>query len=173
MSTNFVTDLSEDDCWARLGATQICRLAFLQDDGAPDIRPVNYLAVERLLYVRTAFDAKFRAVATDTRVALEIDGEDDSTYWSVIARGEAKQVTSESELHRIGVERFASWTASPKHFVFGITPHEVTGREFPKHPRRAPAVYAVPLSASAEAEHRTQRGERPFPIPHFGPTNER
>ena len=45
----------------------------------------------------------------------------------------------------------------------------VTGRVFPKRPRVSLPVYAVPLTDTARAKHRTERGERPSPIPHFEP----
>lgn len=49
-----------------------------------------------------------------------------------MVRGIAEQVTSESELHRVGAQHFQSWTATPKLFVLKITPSVVTGRRFPK-----------------------------------------
>lgn len=162
-------DLDDAQCWTLLASTELSRLAFEGNDGAPDIRPVNHFVVDKSIYIRTASDAKFSAVAADARVALEVDGEDEASYWSVVVRGEAAQVTNEAELRRAGAQHFESWTATPKPFVVRVDPRSVTGRRFPKGPRIAPAVYAVPLTAAAAAEHREQRGERPSPIPHFEP----
>jgi len=164
-------DLDEAQCWDLLGSAELCRLAFLGEDDHPDIRPVNYFVVKREIYIRTAFDSKFLAVAANSHVALEVDGEDDASYWSVVVRGEAAQVTSEGELHRVGAQHFESWTATPKQFVLKVSSESVTGRRFPKFPRFSPPVYAVPLTAGATAEHREQRAERPSPIPHFEPSS--
>lgn len=162
-------DLDEVECWTLLASTELCRLAFDGADGAPDIRPVNHFVLDRSIYIRTAPDAKFAAVDAEPRVALEADGEDDVAYWSVVVRGEAAQVTVEAELRRAGAQHFESWTATPKPFVVRVDVGSITGRRFPKAPRIAPAVYAVPLTAAAAAEHREHRGERPSPIAHFEP----
>ncbi|MFK0403333.1 pyridoxamine 5'-phosphate oxidase family protein [Microbacterium sp. NPDC090225] len=164
-----LADLDEAECWRLLEATELCRLAFTAADGRPDIRPVNHLAVERSIYIRSAADAKFLAVASPSAVALEVDGETADAYWSVVVRGEAEQVTSESELYHSGVEHLASWTPTPKQFVVKVASPTVTGRVFPKRPRVTLPVYAVPLTDAARAQHRTERGERPSPIPHFEP----
>lgn len=161
--------LTEDECWGVLESTQLCRLAFVHEDGAPDIRPVNHFAVDRDIYIRSALDSKFLAIASRSPIALEVDGADDADFWSVVVRGAAAQVTSESELHRVGVERFRSWTATPKQFVLKVTADVVAGRRFPRRPLAAPPVYAVPLTDEARAKHHEQRGERPAPIPHFEP----
>ncbi|MFS0854589.1 pyridoxamine 5'-phosphate oxidase family protein [Microbacterium sp. 179-I 3D4 NHS] len=163
------TALSESECWTLLAIPGLARLAFLQADGMPDIRPVNHLAYDRSLYLRTAPDAKLLALADAPDVALEIDGEDGTGYWSVIVRGTAAQVTSEAELQRAAVAALESWTPGLKQFVVRISPRTVTGRRFLKMPPRTPPVYAVPLTDAAQADHETHRGDRPQPIPHFSP----
>jgi nitroimidazol reductase NimA-like FMN-containing flavoprotein (pyridoxamine 5'-phosphate oxidase superfamily) len=163
------TSLTESECWGLLAIPGLARLAFVQRDGMPDIRPVNHLAYERSLYIRTAPDTKLLALTEDPRVALEIDGEDATAYWSVIVRGAAAQVTSESELQRAAVAALESWTPSMKQFVLKISPSTVTGRRFLKAPLRRPPVYAVPLTDAARTNHERHRGDRPRPIPHFGP----
>ncbi|MEV7609367.1 pyridoxamine 5'-phosphate oxidase family protein [Microbacterium sp. NPDC089320] len=161
--------LTPDECWNLVSTTELCRLAFVQADGAPDIRPVNHLCVDRVIYIRSALDSKFLAVASRSPVAVEVDGADDADFWSVVVRGVAMQVTSESELHRVGVEHLRSWTAAPKQFVLKVTASTITGRRFPRRALAAPPVYAVPATEDARAAHHGQRGERPDPIPHFEP----
>ncbi len=163
-------DIDEDACWELLEIPGLSRLAFVAPDGAPDIRPVNHRAFERAVYLRTAFDAKFLAIASEADVALEIDGEDADSYWSVIVRGRGAQVTSEEELHHAGVVHLESWTPAPKQFVVRITPSSVSGRRFAKTAHRTPPVYAVPQTESARAAHAGQRAERPSPIAHFEPS---
>jgi len=147
----------------------LARIAYTRPDGSPDIRPVNHLTFQKSIYLRSAFDAKFRAIADNAQVALEVDGEDEKTYWSVVVRGHAAQVTNEAELRQTGVRDLESWTATPKQFVLRITPTEVTGRRFAKTPAITPPVYAVPLTPKAQKTHRQQRDTRPSPIAHFPP----
>ncbi|OAN41128.1 hypothetical protein A4X16_12455 [Microbacterium sp. H83] len=130
---------------------------------------MNHFAVDESVYIRSAVDSKFLAVTSQCRVAVEVDGADDADFWSVVVRGIAEQVTSESELHRVGAQHFQSWTATPKVFVLKITPSIVTGRRFPKFAPIMSPAYAVPITDKARAQHREKRGERPAPIPHFEP----
>lgn len=162
-------ELGETDCWELIQTTQLCRLGYTDADGFPDIRPVNHLAVDQRIYIRSAVDSKFLAVASQSRVAVEVDGVDDADFWSVVVRGVVEQVTSEAELHRIGIEHFKSWTAMPKLFVLKVTASSITGRRFPKIARPTPPVYAVPVTEAARSRHQELRGERPAPIPHFEP----
>ena len=133
------------------------------------IRTAVPLAVDQRIYIRSAVDSKFLAVASQSRVAVEVDGVDDADFWSVVVRGVVEQVTSEAELHRIGIEHFKSWTAMPKLFVLKVTASSITGRRFPKIARPTPPVYAVPVTEAARSRHQELRGERPAPIPHFEP----
>ena len=162
-------ELDEAECWELLRTSQLCRIGFVGVDGFPDIRPVNHFAVDESMYIRSAVDSKFLAVTSQSRVAVEVDGADDADFWSVVVRGIAEQVTSESGLHRVGAQHFQSWTATPKLFVLKITPSVVTGRRFPKFAPIMSPAYAVPITDKARAQHREKRGERPAPIPHFEP----
>lgn len=161
--------LDEAECWRLLASPGLARLAFLQPDGSPDIRPVNHVAHDRLIYLRTAADSKLVALAADSRAAFETDGEDDLTYWSVVVQGDASQVTGEDELRRSGAAHLVSWTPIAKQFVVRIRPRAISGRRFAKTPPAVPPVYAVPLTDTARAEHRSLRNERPQPIAHHEP----
>lgn len=160
--------LPEDECWRLLSSVPLARVALVRTDDYPDIRPINHLVHDGAIYLRTAPDAKVRTIAAHPHVAVEADGEDESSRWSVVIRGEAAQVTSEAEIRRAGVADLVSWTPTAKHFVIRITPVAVTGRRFPLDAHVAGAAYAVPLTD--EARHAPHaRADRPQAIPHRPP----
>lgn len=161
--------LTEPECWELLAAASLARLALLRPDGAPDILPVNHLVHDGAIYLRTAADAKLTSIAAEPRVAVEVDGEDADSRWSVVARGSAAQLTSEAEIHRAGIADLVSWAPTTKHFVIRIAPERVTGRRFAKTTPTTDPVYAVPVTEAARASHAKARGERPSPIPHYSP----
>lgn len=167
--------LATGECWRMLEAAAFGRLAVINVDGAPDIFPVNYVAHEGALFVRTARDTKLAHIAHHPAVAFEIDGETDDARWSVVVRGEAHRVTREDDIRESGVKALASWSPTPKHWVIKIAAHAVTGRRFAKTEGRADA----PLPFSGDATVRSaeasgpSRGERPVPIPHHSPVTTR
>ena len=77
-----VERLAASACWEYLQTAELGRLAVDNADGAPDIFPVNYVAHEGALYIRTARDAKLLHIAQHPMVAFEVDGAtDDDHYW--------------------------------------------------------------------------------------------
>lgn len=161
-------DLAEAESWRLFEAASLGRIAFMRD-GAPDILPVNLLVHDRAVYLRTARDSKLAAIDVDPRVALEVDGEDDTSRWSVVMKGTAAQVTSEFEIRSAGVPHLVSWAPTPKRFVLRITPAKITGRRFAKSAVTTGAAYAVPVMDSARSSPVRSRADRPMQIPHFGP----
>lgn len=169
-----VHHLDAAQCWTRLQQTALGRLAVVREDGTPDVFPVNYVAHEGSLYVRTARDSKLLHIAHHPAVAFEIDGETDDERWSVVARGPAERVTSDAEIRASGIERLSSWSPTTKHFVIRITAHTVTGRRFAKTEGRSDPVqpFAADASSPAPAEEARSRAQRPEPIPHHTPRAE-
>lgn len=153
MSSSRSGHLSTAECWALLERERIGRLALNDARGAPDIFPVNFIAYEGSVYIRTAPDIKLTRLAADHAAAFEIDGHDEAGAWSVVARGTAARVTDEVEIARSGVARLV--TASPRftQHVLKVTPTAVTGRRFADRidPR--------------EAAHEWQGRSRPTAIP--------
>jgi nitroimidazol reductase NimA-like FMN-containing flavoprotein (pyridoxamine 5'-phosphate oxidase superfamily) len=162
------THIPVDECWMLLSGESLARVALIRPDGAPDIVPMNIRVHERHVYARTASDAKLSALATERRVALEVDGEDAASRWSVVIRGEMIQVTSESEIRQSMVMSLESWTPTVKHYVLRLTPDTVSGRRFSKSASHVDPAYAVPASESAPIEDDRPRADRPNPIPHYG-----
>jgi nitroimidazol reductase NimA-like FMN-containing flavoprotein (pyridoxamine 5'-phosphate oxidase superfamily) len=96
-----VDHLDAAQCWMRLQQTALGRLAVVREDGTPDVFPVNYVAHEGSLYVRTARDSKLLHIAHHPAVAFEIDGDNEDERWSVVARGPVTAVLDEAELAQI------------------------------------------------------------------------
>ena len=166
-----VERLPASTCWEYLQQAELGRLAVIHADGAPDIFPVNHLAHEGSLFIRTARDAKLLHIAQHPLVAYEVDGMTDDSYWSVVVRGRAERVTRDDEIRDSGARRLESWSPTAKFFVIKIVANTVTGRRFPSHAGTSGPLVAFEGEVAptpAEQPHRT-RGERPEPIPHFGP----
>ncbi|MFB7891815.1 pyridoxamine 5'-phosphate oxidase family protein [Microbacterium sp. NPDC056044] len=169
-----VERLAASACWEYLQSAELGRLAVDNADGAPDIFPVNYVAHEGALYIRTARDAKLLHIAQHPMVAFEVDGAtgDDDHYWSVVIRGKAERVTRDDEIRDSGVRQLASWSPTAKFFVMKVVANSVTGRRFPRHASRKDPLKAFEGDATlptAPEPPRPPRAERPAPIPHFGP----
>lgn len=125
-----VPRLSTADCWSLLERERLGRWAVTATDGMPDIFPVNYVAFEGAIYIRSAPDVKLVAISSQPQVAFEVDGHEGSEWWSVVIRGTAERIRDEVEIERTGITRMA--TASPrfKQHVIKLTPGVVTGRRF-------------------------------------------
>jgi hypothetical protein len=166
-----VERLDAATCWEYLQGAQLGRLAVDNADGSPDIFPVNYVAHEGAVFIRTARDAKLLHIAHHPMVAFEVDGEAGDAYWSVVIRGRAERVTREDEIRDSGVTDLASWSPTSKLFVMKVTANTVTGRRFPSHAGRTGPSIAFEGDATLPTAggQRPARGERPAPIPHFEP----
>src|SRR5581483_11514031 len=83
-----MVELSREECLDLLGAHSFGRLAVNIGDGAPLVRPVNYLfdGPSQSVVFRTAQGSKFHALLRAANAAFEIDGidEESRTGWSVI-----------------------------------------------------------------------------------------
>ncbi|WP_345750340.1 pyridoxamine 5'-phosphate oxidase family protein [Microbacterium rhizophilus] len=160
-----IEELTTAECWRLVESRDVARLAVTHGDGAPDIFPLNYVAHRGNLYIRSGAGRKLRSMAARPAVALEVDGEDDDFYWSVVVRGAASQIEADSEILASGAAHLISHDPSHKPHVVRIVPAGITGRRFAK---RAPGEVA------AEAPHhgapRADAPGRPTPIPHFPPT---
>jgi hypothetical protein len=168
-----VERLDASACWKYLQTAELGRLAVDNADGAPDIFPVNYVAHEGALYIRTARDAKLLHIAQHPMVAFEVDGADDEDhYWSVVIRGTAERVTRDEEIRDSGVRTLASWSPTAKFFVMKVVANTVTGRRFPQHASRTDPLMAFEGDATLPTPPESSpppRAERPAPIPHFTP----
>jgi uncharacterized protein len=123
--------LSREECFALLAEGVVGRLVFLDDEG-PGAVPVNYgLAGEEVVF-RLERGSHLRKVL-HPRVAFEVDHVESgaATGWSVLVRGEAREVDLEDVPKFLSVLRgsFPRPWAEGVHSVWvAITPRTVTGR---------------------------------------------
>lgn len=125
-------ELDRDACLSLLGSANVGRIAVTMPNGAPVIRPVNYLfdrPTQSVLF-RTAAGSKFHALVRARRAAFEVDGTDAVTRagWSVIARGVAEAVTDPGELSRFNRLELDSWAPGEKPHWVRIRAVTVSGR---------------------------------------------
>jgi uncharacterized protein len=125
-------DLPRAECLRLLAANRFGRLAVALAEGAPVIRPVNYLFDEssQSIVFRTAHGSKLHAVLQTNEAAFEIDGLDEGsrTGWSVIIHGVAEEVTNQAEVRRLDGLGVTPWAPGRKRRWVRIRARTVTGR---------------------------------------------
>lgn len=135
-------ELSRDECLRLLAANSFGRLAVSAADGAPVIRPVNYVFDERdqSVVFRTAVGSKFHALLRSASAAFEIDGIDQSsqTGWSVIVRGVTDEVTNARSLRRLHELGLEAWAPGSKAHWVRIRARTVSGRRIAHRVRHTP-----------------------------------
>ncbi|MBF9067032.1 pyridoxamine 5'-phosphate oxidase family protein [Streptacidiphilus fuscans] len=123
-------DLTEDECWSRLGGHGVGRIVFLVG-GALIVRPVDYQAADGVLRIRSD-ESDVLAGAVGRRVVLEVDCADDACGpgWSV-------RVSGHAALDRRDAVRSGSpegegepepWADGPSDLLVRIRPHRVAGQ---------------------------------------------
>lgn len=143
MPVDAVVDrLTEEECWRRLAAAEVCRLAFLED-GRIEVLPVNYAPVGRRLLLASA-DLSPVARSVGGPVTVEVDGWTDEEAWSVVVRGPLLPVDIIDE--RPGSRPWIP-SAAPRR-RFEVLPIEVRGRRFDRTPRPHEEGTFGPPSAS-------------------------
>jgi uncharacterized protein len=124
---NPVIELTEDECWDLLIGTKLGRLAVSVAD-KPELYPVNFLAHDRRILIRTMQGTKLVSMAINNRVALEADGRSLHSVWSVVVKGTVHELTTEAEITTAEQLSLRPWTASVKTTFVEITPSKISGR---------------------------------------------
>lgn len=125
-----VGELSPERCVELLESTPIGRVGFLTDKG-PLVLPVNFAWHDHSIVFRTLSRQKLATVAETPSVCFEIDhwDADERSGWSVVVRGEAREVTQWAEreqLEHIGLVPWARDAWRP--MWVRISVEEITGR---------------------------------------------
>ncbi|MGA5702786.1 helix-turn-helix domain-containing protein [Peterkaempfera bronchialis] len=123
------TELTPEECRARLSSRGVGRVAFTTDLGI-DVLPVNYAVVGDCIVYRTGPGAA-PAGAIRQEVAFQVDRIDDalSQGWSVLANGPAEHVTDPDEIHRIAARATPRpWAGGDRPLWIRITPTRLSGR---------------------------------------------
>lgn len=125
-------DLSRAECLGLLAATRFGRLAVAMSEGAPVIRPVNYIFDQsaQAVIFRTSQGSKLHALLKVAEAAFEIDGVEEGSHtgWSVIIHGVAEEVTNQSEIRRLDALGLTPWAPGRKRHWVRIRARTVTGR---------------------------------------------
>jgi uncharacterized protein len=124
---NPVIELTEDECWDLLIGTMLGRLAVSVAD-KPELYPVNFMAHDRRILIRTMQGTKLVSMAINNKVALEADGRSLHSVWSVVVKGTARELTTEAEITTAEQLSLRPWTASLKTTYVEITPSQISGR---------------------------------------------
>ena len=102
----------------------------LVDDRGPLALPVNFVLDEYTVLFRTDEGTKLDVAVRLGPVAFQIDGVDQATRtgWSVLVRGEAKEVTDPAELALVRRLPLYPWAPGAKGHYVRILPSSLTGR---------------------------------------------
>jgi nitroimidazol reductase NimA-like FMN-containing flavoprotein (pyridoxamine 5'-phosphate oxidase superfamily) len=119
--------LDETECWQLLAGESVGRIAVCTATGA-DIFVVNYLVTERAVFFRSAPGTKLALIAASPRVAFEADGRHHLHRWSVVVRGTAHRIDSDTTIEESGVLGLSTATTGDKWNYVRIEPGSVTGR---------------------------------------------
>lgn len=128
------------ECWSLLAGHELGRLALVDEDGSPDLFPVNYVVKQQRVYLRSAPGSKLRELVARPDVAFEVDGTDGSSYWSVVIRGRAVRLHTDSEIEASGVLDLRSWSPTGKQNFIRVTPSTISGRRFPRTTETLPVA---------------------------------
>ena len=125
-------ELSRVECLHLLRRTHFGRLGVSRGEGAPIIRPLNYVFDPRSQSVvfRTAQGSKLHGLLRAKEAAFEIDGIEPGgrTGWSVVAIGVADEVTNPSEIRRLEQLGLEVWAPGPRSHWVRIRARTVSGR---------------------------------------------
>jgi nitroimidazol reductase NimA-like FMN-containing flavoprotein (pyridoxamine 5'-phosphate oxidase superfamily) len=126
---NEITTLSDAECWRLLAEAEMGRLA-LAPAGEIDVFPVNFVVAAGALYFRTAPGEKLLEMSVNPDVAFEIDGWDESSAFSVVVKGVAERLESQTEIDEADKLPLAPWVPTLKYRWVRISPTSVSGRSF-------------------------------------------
>ncbi|ALE05639.1 pyridoxamine 5'-phosphate oxidase [Arthrobacter sp. ERGS1:01] len=131
MPTNeeFESILSTEESWSLLEGSQFGRLAVSVANN-PDIFPLNFLAHDGLLLIRTNPGTKLAELAVNATVAFETDCVTANEAWSVVVKGTARILESQTEIDAANELPLQPWTQSRKWTYVEITPTSINGRRF-------------------------------------------
>lgn len=120
--------LSQRECWDLLSSHHVGRISYVDGDG-PTVLPLNYVAFEGGIWIRTASYNQLAVHLSGQAAAFEIDHTDVRTQsgWSVLVRGQATHVLRATNAPP-GWQTSNPWPDGPRSMTFRIEPRTVTGR---------------------------------------------
>jgi hypothetical protein len=163
--------LNTGECWRLLQEASLARLAFVDENGDPEIYPVNIQTAHGAIVIRSADDRKTRASTTRPRLALEVDGGTLRVRWSVIAHATAEVIVDDADSPSPS-SAAPSWFPGTKTQSIRLTVISITGRRFLLVAGARPARGvdgAVERTVSVPDSPPTERRVPPTVIPSFPP----
>ena len=124
-----IDELDPSECWRLLGSTDLGRLA-VRNGEEIDIFPINFVVHDDTLYFRSAPGAKLIDLSREPHVSFETDGVVDRKRWSVVVKGVARRLDSDSEIRTSGVLELDSYSPSTKWNYVRIEVAQISGRRF-------------------------------------------
>ncbi|MCC9146012.1 MULTISPECIES: pyridoxamine 5'-phosphate oxidase family protein [unclassified Arthrobacter] len=131
-----VVELSAEQSWKYLENTHHGRLA-VSVANRPSIYPINYLAHDGVLLIRTAPGTKLAEMTVNTHVAFEADGIHSAEAWSVVVKGTTRPLETSGEIEAADALPLRPWVRTEKYRYVEIIPESVTGRFFNLGPEPA------------------------------------
>ena len=123
-----VEELDSRECWDYLQGNDFGRIG-VAPKGEVAIYPINYLAEQGRLYLRTSPGAKLVGLMLNAKVAFEIDGREGDSAWSVLVTGTAAEVEMPPKVDPPETQG-RPWVPGPRNAIVEITPARITGRRF-------------------------------------------
>lgn len=121
--------MSSEEAWRFLEHSSFGRLA-LSVANEPDIFPINFLAHNGKLLMRTNPGTKLAELTVNSRVAFEIDGIAENEAWSVVLKGTARILESQTEIDAAELLPLSPWIPTLKYTFVEIVPSSVQGIRF-------------------------------------------
>lgn len=128
-SQNPTTELSTDESLELMGTQQLGRLVVRLGEDL-ELFPVNFVVSEGKIFFRTAEGTKLFSLQMDQRVLFEADAYGDDDAWSVVVKGSARRLESNTEIQQADELPLRPWLPTLKYNYVEITPAEVSGRRF-------------------------------------------
>lgn len=122
-----VVILDEPECWDLLLGATLGRLA-VSVRNQPEIYPVNFLAHDGKILLRTSQGDKLVQLTINNTVAFETDGRSANSVWSVLVKGVARELDTQAEIDAARQLPLRPWTPTHKGVFVEIEPTNVTGR---------------------------------------------
>lgn len=125
--------LDVEECWDLLRSSSLGRFAVCFR-GTPDIFPINFIAVDDRLLLRTAQGDKLAQLTINNSVALETDSVGRGKAWSVVVKGTARVLELQSEIQAANELPLRPLAPTLKYVWVEITPTQISGRRFSLDP---------------------------------------
>jgi nitroimidazol reductase NimA-like FMN-containing flavoprotein (pyridoxamine 5'-phosphate oxidase superfamily) len=124
-----VATLEPPDCWAALRTTERGRLAFTVGDQV-EVFPINFVVDHGTVVFRTSSTSLIAQVLDGRPVAFEADGRTDDNDWSVVVKGQAREITGLYESIEAAELPIHPEQGGRKSRLGRISPSDITGRRF-------------------------------------------